>query len=53
MCCISMDSYQQTLQTNDELFENFFELITIFQNNSGVGFMHARRGGICAEQHAL
>ena len=43
----SMDSSQRDLQTYESYFfqisESFFELTTIFWNNSGVGFMHARR----------
>ena len=49
----SMDLSPQALQTNGKFFfqtsESFFEFITIFQNNSGVGFMHTRWGGICAD----
>ena len=45
MCCISMAS---SGQANGIFFfqisESFFELTTIFYNNSGVGFMHVRRG---------
>ena len=41
-----MESFRQIL-------ELFFELTTIFQNNSGVGLMRARRGVICADQHAF
>ena len=42
--CTSMDLYCQALQTNEMLFqisELFFELTTIFKNNSGIGFMQA------------
>ena len=31
----------------------FFELVTIFLNNRGVGVMQARWGAIIAEQHAF
>ena len=44
---ISMDLSQRSLQTNRMLFFKFrifFELVTIFQNNSGVGFMQTRGG---------
>ena len=47
-CYTSMDSSQQALQINGKLFpitELFFELVTIFRNNVGVGFMQARGGG--------
>ena len=36
-----------------QLLESFFELVTIFQNNSGVVFMQVRWEGICAELHAF
>ena len=43
-----MDSSLQALQTNVkfifQISESYFELITIFKNNSGVGFMHAGCG---------
>ena len=42
-----MDLTRQALHTNVKLFqilESFFELVTIFQNNSCVGFMQARWG---------
>ena len=39
MCYISMDSSQRARPTNGKIL-NFFKI----KNNSGVGFMHARRG---------
>ena len=47
MCYILIDLYQHALQTYESFFqisESFFKLTTIFQNNSDVGFVHARRG---------
>ena len=56
MCYISIDTSRQALQTNGKLISNsdsFLELNSyIKKNNGGVGFMQARWGGICAEQHA-
>ena len=42
-----MDLNRQALQTNGNFFSNFgafFELVAIFQNNSGIEFMQARWG---------
>ena len=62
MYYISLDLSQRALQTNEKLFSNskfVFELLAknwkIFNDstNNKVGFMQARWGGICADQHAL
>ena len=54
---ISMDLTRQALQTNVKFFfqisESFSELVTIFQNKSGIGFIQAMWGGICSEQHSF
>ena len=47
MCYTSMDSSRQALQCYESFFEiseSFFELMTIFQNNSGIWFMQANLG---------
>ena len=45
---IPMDSSQHALHTNGKFFflisKSFFDLSTLFKNNSGVGFRHARCG---------
>ena len=56
MYYISIDETPQALQTNEKLFTNLEFIYRInynFLNNSGVGVVHARWGGICAEQHAF
>ena len=55
---LSMDSSRQDLKTKGKHFSNsvfisFFELTTISSINSGVVFIHAWRGSICADQHSF
>ena len=48
ICCKSIDSFRQALQTNEKLFSNFgisFEWATLFKNNSGLHFFLWRSKG--------
>ena len=50
---IRFNELYKLMESSFKISESFFESVTNFKNNSGIGLMQVGGGGICAEQHAF
>ena len=50
---IWLDKLYKLSESFFQISESFFDLTKNFQNNIGVGYVHARWGGICVDQHTF
>ena len=50
---IRLNELYKLMESFLHISKSFFQLTTVFWNNSGVVFMHARWGSICADQQAF